>query len=88
MFLVNHWLRPDGPPDPAEAAKVNSRTVLLERFQKCAARRKVLPNVIAVDFTEVGDLHATVRELNERDREGLGRDVRDRPVGQERVQQR
>jgi hypothetical protein len=64
MFLVNHWLRPDGPPDPSEAAKVNSRRTLLERFRTCAAERSRLPNVIAADFTEVGDLYRTVRELN------------------------
>jgi hypothetical protein len=64
MFLINHWLRPDGPPDPGAAAHVNSRSVLLDRFRNCAARRNVLPNVIAVDFTEVGALQATVRELN------------------------
>ena len=29
MFLLNHWLRPNGPPDPVEAAHVNSRKVLL-----------------------------------------------------------
>jgi hypothetical protein len=64
MFLINHWLRPNGPPDPSEASRVNSRTVLLDRFRKCAARRKAFPNVLAVDFTEIGALQATVRELN------------------------
>ena len=64
LFLVNHWLRPDGPPDPAAAAKVNSQRVLLDRFRDCAAVRRVLPNVIAVDFTEIGALQATVRRLN------------------------
>lgn len=64
MFLINHWLRPDGPPDPAEASKVNSRATLLDRFRACAAARQRLPNVIAADFTEVGDLYATVRDLN------------------------
>ncbi len=64
MFLINHWLRPDGPPDPGAAADVNSRSVLLDRYRTCAAQRQVLPNVIAVDFTEVGALYATVRELN------------------------
>jgi hypothetical protein len=64
MFLINHWLRPNGPPDPSEASKVNSRSVLLDRFRRCAARRKVFPNVVAVDFTEIGALQATVRELN------------------------
>jgi hypothetical protein len=64
MLLINHWLRPNGPPDPSEAAKVNSRSVLLDRFRTCAARRQAFPNVLAVDFTEVGDLQSTVRELN------------------------
>ncbi len=64
MFLLNHWLRPDGPPDPAGAAHVNSRSVLLDRFRTCAGERKRLPNVLAVDFTEVGALQATVRDLN------------------------
>ena len=43
---------------------MNSRSVLLDRYRKCAARRGRVPNVIAVDFTEVGALQATVRELN------------------------
>jgi hypothetical protein len=64
MFLINHWLRPDGPPDPAEASRVNSRRTLLDRFRTCAAERQRLPNVIAADFTEVGDLYRTVRDLN------------------------
>ncbi len=64
MFLINHWLRPDGPPDPAAASQVNSRSVLLDRFRTCAAERERLPNVIAVDFTEVGALQPTVRDLN------------------------
>lgn len=64
LFLVNHWLRPDGPPDPSAAEKVNSRGVLLDRFRDCAEVRRVLPNVLAVDFTEIGSLQATVRRLN------------------------
>jgi hypothetical protein len=64
LFLVNHWLRPDGPPDPAEAAKVNSKKTLNERFTKCADQRRVLPNALAVDFTEIGDLTKTVDRMN------------------------
>ncbi len=64
LFLVNHWLRPDGPPDPTEAARVNSQSVLLDRFRDCAATRQALPNVLAVDFTEIGSLYPTVRLLN------------------------
>ena len=64
MFLINHWLRPDGPPDPTEAAHVNSRRTLLNRFRTCAAARQRLPNVLAVDFTAIGDLYTTVNTLN------------------------
>ena len=64
MFLINHWLRPNGPPDPTEAAHVNSRKVLLDRFRTCAGERQRLPNVIAVDFTAIGDIYSTVNELN------------------------
>jgi hypothetical protein len=64
MFLLNHWLRPDGPPDPVEAGRVNSERVLLERFRRCAEARRRLPNVIAVDFTTIGDLYGTTRDLN------------------------
>ena len=88
MFLINHWLRPDGPPDPGAAADVNSRSVLLDRYRTCAARREVLPNVIAVDFTEVGALYATVRELNSAIATADRDDGRDRPVDQEHVRQR
>jgi hypothetical protein len=64
LFLINHWLRPDGPPDPAEAAQVNSKKTLTARFTKCAERRRVLPNALAVDFTEIGDLTKTVDRIN------------------------
>lgn len=63
-FIVNHWLRPDGPPDPVEAAKVNSRKVLTQRLQQCIAERQQLPNAVAVDFTAQGDLYKTVNLFN------------------------
>lgn len=64
FFIVNHWLRPDGPPDPVEAAKVNSKKVLTARLQNCIAVRKQLPNAVAVDFTAVGDMYKTVNLFN------------------------
>lgn len=64
FFIVNHWLRPDGPPDPVEAAKVNSQKVLTSRLQDCITTRGQLPNAVAVDFTAIGDLHKTVRRVN------------------------
>lgn len=63
-FLVNHWLRPDGPPDPVEAGRVNSAKTLFARFRGCAAARGRIPNVIAVDFTTIGDFYRTVDRLN------------------------
>ena len=43
FFIVNHWLRPDGPPDPVAAGKVNSQKVLTERLQQCIAQRAAAP---------------------------------------------
>ena len=38
FFILNHWLRPDGPPDPVAAAKVNSQKMLTP------ARRSASPS--------------------------------------------
>ena len=64
FLIVNHWLRPDGPPDPQAAATVNSEKVLTARMQQCIVKRQRLPNVLAVDFTAVGDLYKTVNRFN------------------------
>ena len=64
LFLINHWLRPDGPPDPNMASHVNSERVLNQRFRQCADARRRLPNVVAVDFTTIGDFYPTIDRLN------------------------
>ncbi len=64
LLLVNHWLRPDGPPDPVEAGNVNSKKTLTKRFQQCIAKRGVLPNAFAADFTAIGDLSRSVDRFN------------------------
>jgi hypothetical protein len=64
FFIVNHWLRPNGPPDPVEAAQVNSRKTLTARLENCINTRQQLPNAVAVDFTAVGDLYKTVNRFN------------------------
>ena len=61
---MNHWLRPNGPPDPVEAARVNSKKVLTARLQQCIAQRLQIPNAVAVDFTAIGDLYRTVNRFN------------------------
>jgi len=64
FFIVNHWLRPNGPPDPVEAAQVNSKKVLTARLQQCIAQRGQIPNALAVDFTAIGGLYQTVNRFN------------------------
>jgi hypothetical protein len=64
LLLVNHWLRPDGPPDPAEAAKVNSVATLTARMEQCEQARGRLPNILAVDFFAVGDIVKVVDNFN------------------------
>jgi hypothetical protein len=61
MFLVNHWL---SNHDPAIYSKVNSRAELTDRLRRCLSERGRMPNVIAVDFSEKGDLLRTVRDVN------------------------
>lgn len=63
LLVVNHWLT-SGVPDPAVAALVNDRTVLLERVDSCEAESGRPPNVIVTDFAEIGDLIAVVDDLN------------------------
>jgi hypothetical protein len=61
IFQFNHWVT----PAPASASRVaNASAVLGERAQRCMAERGLLPNLVAVDFSERGDLFAVVDELN------------------------
>ena len=62
LFLLNHWL---GSPDAAATAvDVNSRARLLERTRRCTVERGHIPNIVAVNFAESGDVVAAVDELN------------------------
>jgi hypothetical protein len=64
MLLVNHWLRPNGPPDPEAANKVNASQTLTDRLEQCIRVRKQLPNVLAIDFFAVGDIMKVVDNFN------------------------
>jgi len=64
FLIINHWLKSNGPPDPVAANNTNSQKVLTQRFQQCIAKRKQLPNTIAVNFTSQGDLFKTVNRYN------------------------
>ena len=65
LFLVNHWLStPFDTPSEADAATANAYDVLYGRAAQCQRESGRLPNFLAVDFYDEGDLFAAVRALN------------------------
>lgn len=65
LFLVNHWVSTVlDTPSQADAATANAHDVLYGRAAQCQQEAQQLPNFIAVDFYDQGDLFAVVRELN------------------------
>jgi hypothetical protein len=63
LFLLNHWLgRP--LPLPAYGDEANAYDVLYERATTCTTARGQMPNVVAVDFYDQGDLFEVVDVLN------------------------
>jgi hypothetical protein len=63
LFLVNHWIS-DFPPSTRDALPANSEAVLRDRFEQCWRERGRMPNIISVNFSEIGDLHKVVEALN------------------------
>ena len=63
IFLVNHWLN-NPQSRVSDARKVNAYDVLWPRVQQCQEERSALPNYVAVDFYDQGDLPAVVDRLN------------------------
>ena len=64
LFLLNHWVDTSPVPQPRIARQVNRRAVLLRRARRCGRVRDRLPNLVAVDFYEQGDVLGVVRALN------------------------
>jgi hypothetical protein len=62
LFLLNHWV--DDPNLRAAAAMVNEFDVLGARATRCEHERGHIPNFVAVNFAEVGDLLRVVDDLN------------------------
>lgn len=61
LFQFNHWVTPAS----ASASRVaNTTAVLGERAARCRDERGLLPNLVAVDFYERGDLFPVVEALN------------------------
>ena len=63
MFQINHWIEKI-PRSPDLAERVNSLDPLSARARLCQRRRGLLPNLIAVDHYDRGDVLGAVNELN------------------------
>jgi hypothetical protein len=63
LFLLNHWIERVNP-SPGLAAEVNERDLLVRRGRRCSRERGLLPNIVAVDFYDEGDLLGAVAALN------------------------
>jgi hypothetical protein len=64
LFQINHWIETLPAPRPTNAAIVNSYAFLLARAERCWRERRRVPNLVAVDFAETGDLLRVVAALN------------------------
>jgi hypothetical protein len=64
LFLINHWINTDPTPRPSDAALVNARDVLVGRARECERIRDHHPTLLAVDFTQQGDLYGAADVLN------------------------
>jgi hypothetical protein len=64
LLLLNHWIESTPTPLPSNAEIVNAYDVLLTRALACKKQRKMMPNLVAVDFYRTGDLMRVVDALN------------------------
>lgn len=63
LLLLNHWIT-DKTAEVTNAERVNARRVLLPRAEQCQQERGMLPNFVAVDYYDRGDLFGVVDTLN------------------------
>lgn len=63
FFLLNHWIQ-RGSPNRVDATIVNDYDFLLRRARQCEAERGKMPNFIAVNFYQNGDVFRVVDTLN------------------------
>lgn len=65
ILQVNHWLSTGvGLPDPDAAAEANDAAALRARVDGCVAAVGRGPNLLVVDYFEVGDVIAVAAERN------------------------
>ncbi len=63
LFQVNSWVEAY-PPNPRDADVVNQPQFLIERARRCERLRTLVPNLLAVDFVERGDVVGAAATLN------------------------
>lgn len=63
LFQVNHWLN-QSLARVSASRLANSAAVLGPRLDRCQQERGLLPNIVAVDYYNEGDLFGQVRRLN------------------------
>jgi len=61
---MNHWIETTPTPLPSNAEEVNAYDVLLARATACRKQRRMIPNLVVVDFYRSGDLIRVVDALN------------------------
>ena len=64
LFQLNHWVE-KLPRSPSTAAKVNDFDFLVDRARRCEkVRDGALPNIVAVDYYDNGDVGTVTQVLN------------------------
>jgi len=63
LLLVNHWLN-RFRSRVSDSATVNAYDVLWPRLRQCQAQRGMIPNFVAVNYYDLGDLFGAVNRLN------------------------
>jgi hypothetical protein len=63
LFQLNHWVE-KLPRSPSTAEEVNDFDFLLRRAKRCERLRGALPNIVAVDHYDRGDVVDVSKVLN------------------------
>jgi hypothetical protein len=65
LFLMNHWVNNAvGPPSQANANTANALDFLVDRAMRCWDEQGRIPNFLAVDFFEEGDVVGAAEIVN------------------------
>lgn len=64
LFLINHWVQPDGPVLPSLGERANEPDRIIARAERCEGLRGARPTIIAIDFLGRGDPMAAIDALN------------------------